>query len=61
MFPEPLIEVQRGGKAGGNARVTAAGETALGLYRQMEQESRTAIRASEDQMASLLRGPDSPE
>lgn len=55
-FREPLIEVRRGGKAGGTARLTATGETALGLYRQMEQESRGAIRSLEERMTGLLRG-----
>ena len=54
-FREPLIEVRRGGKAGGTARLTATGETALGLYRQMERASRGAIQLLEDQMAGLLR------
>ncbi len=57
-FREPLINVQRGGKSGGHAQLTTNGETALGLYRRMEQESRDAIRPLEDQMAGLLRGPD---
>ncbi len=55
-FREPLIEVRRGGKAGGTARLTPTGETALALYRQMEQESRGAIRALEGRMTGLLRG-----
>lgn len=55
-FHEPLIEVRRGGKAGGTARLTPTGETALALYRQMEQQSRGAIRALEGQMTGLLRG-----
>ena len=54
-FREPLIEVRRGGKAGGTARLTATGETALGLYRQMERECRGVVQPLEDQMAGLLR------
>ena len=57
-FREPLVEVRRGGKAGGTARLTPAGETALGLYRQMERESQGAIRPLEGRMASLLREDD---
>lgn len=55
-FREPLIEVRRGGKAGGAARLTPTGEAALGLYRQMEKESRGALGPLEGKMAELLRG-----
>lgn len=58
-FREPLIEVKRGGKAGGHARLTPTGKTALGLYRQMERESRDALRPLEGRMAGLLRGEES--
>ena len=57
-FREPLVEVRRGGKTGGNARLTATGETALGLYQRMEQESRRALRPLEDEMTRLLREPE---
>ena len=59
-FREPLIEVRRGGKAGGTARLTPTGETALGLYRQMERESRAAIRSLEEPDGSLLRDDGDP-
>ncbi len=55
-FREPLIEVKRGGKAGGTARLTPTGETALGLYRQMERQSQDALRPLEGRMAALIRG-----
>ena len=35
--------------------MTPTGETALNLYRQMEQESRGAIRSLEGRMTGLLR------
>ncbi len=57
-FREPLIEVRRGGKTGGTARLTATGEAALGIYREMERESHAAIRTLGDRMTSLLRGKD---
>ena len=60
-FREGLVEVKRGGKTGGNAKLTPTGETALALYRQMEQESRGAIRLLEDRMASLLRSEESTQ
>ena len=59
-FREPVIEVRRGGRAGGSARLTPTGETALALYQQMGRESCHAIRALEGKMASLLRVEDSP-
>ena len=60
-FREELVEVKRGGKAGGNAKLTPTGETALALYRQMEHESRDAIRSLEVRMAGLLQGEESAQ
>ena len=57
-FREPLAEVRRGGRSGGSARLTPAGETALALYRQMEHESQSAVRPLASRMAGLLREPD---
>ena len=54
-FREPLLEVRRGGKAGGTAQLTPAGETALALYEQMVRASRKAVRSLEGRMAGLLR------
>ena len=54
-FREPLIEVKRGGKGGGTARLTPTGDAALGLYRQMERESQAAIRSLENRMTELIR------
>lgn len=36
LFERPLVEAQPGGRAGGTARVTAAGETVLTAYRAIE-------------------------
>jgi len=36
-FVEPLVATERGGGGGGGARLTAAGERALALYREMER------------------------
>ena len=58
-FREPLIEVHRGGKAGGNAQLTPSGRATLELYRRMERESRDAIRALEYQITGMLRMPES--
>lgn len=38
LFEQPLVEAQPGGRAGGTARVTAAGETVLSAYRAVESE-----------------------
>ena len=54
-FREPVLEVQRGGKGGGTARLTPLGRTVLGLYRRMEQDSLAALRPSEEKIAALLR------
>lgn len=55
-FREPLVEVKRGGKAGGTAQLTPTGEGALGVYRQMERRCRDALRPLEGRMQELLRG-----
>ena len=54
-FQSPLLEVHRGGKAGGTARLTPLGQQVLALYRQMEHDSLAAVRPLEEQLASLLR------
>jgi molybdate transport system regulatory protein len=36
-FSAPLVEVVRGGKAGGGAQLTANGKEAVALYRHMEK------------------------
>lgn len=53
-FHTPLLEVQRGGKSGGTARLTPLGREAVALYRQMEADCLAAIRSSEEKMAALL-------
>ena len=54
-FQAPLLEVQRGGKSGGTARLTPLGHQVLALYRQMERDSLAAIRPLEERLAPLLR------
>lgn len=56
-FQGPLLEVHRGGKTGGTARLTPLGQQTLVLYRQMEQDSLAALRPSEEKMAALLAAP----
>ena len=54
-FREPLLEVQRGGKAGGTARLTPLGREALELYQRLETASVAATRPFEGEMARLFR------
>jgi molybdate transport system regulatory protein len=37
-FKHPLVRKSRGGRGGGNAQLTPAGEKALALYEKMENE-----------------------
>ena len=41
-FVEPVVTKQRGGSAGGGARLTATGEQVLALYRAIEEDARLA-------------------
>ena len=43
-FREPLVEVTRGGRAGGGAKLTKTGVRVLKLYRQMESQCHKAVR-----------------
>ena len=54
-FQGPLVEVQRGGKSGGAARLTPLGRQALELYRRMEAASVSATQPFEAEMARLFR------
>jgi molybdate transport system regulatory protein len=51
-FKSPLVTKSRGGKGGGNARLTAAGEKALALYEKMENE---CLNATNRTWETLLR------
>ena len=53
-FREPVLEVQRGGKSGGTARLTLVGQEVLAVYREMERQSLAATRPLEGRMAALL-------
>jgi molybdate transport system regulatory protein len=54
-FREPLVEVSRGGKLGGGAKLTLAGRKVIGLYRRMEKESERAIKKSWSGLQRYLR------
>ncbi len=53
-FHGPLLEVQRGGRSGGAARLTALGREALELYRRMEAASVAATKPFEAEMTRLF-------
>ena len=54
-FKEPAVEVQRGGKGGGEARLSATGASALALYQRMENESLQVTRPCVQELSLLLR------
>ena len=54
-FKTPAVEVRRGGRTGGEARLTPLGAQALALYQQMESASRTAVQTVEKEMAELFK------
>lgn len=54
-FRTPLVEIARGGKRGGGARLTVAGRTVVGLYRRMEKESQGATSESWKILRKLLQ------
>ena|SRR5579862_4737223 len=51
---EPLVEVARGGKTGGGARLTIAGRKAYRIYREMEKQVHRATRSNWGEMRKLL-------
>jgi len=53
-FREPLVEVARGGKSGGGAKLTEAGKRAHALYRRMERQCCSAARSSWADLRKLL-------
>jgi molybdate transport system regulatory protein len=54
-FRAPLVELRRGGPAGGGARLTALGERVVELYREMERASRRASAPAWRRLERLLR------
>ncbi len=51
-FKRPLVTRSRGGRGGGNAQLTAAGEKALVLYEKMENE---CLNAASKTWETLVR------
>jgi molybdate transport system regulatory protein len=54
-FRRPLVEVARGGKTGGGAKLTATGREVIALYRQMERESQRAVGKTWVALRKLLK------
>jgi len=54
LYAKPLVEMKRGGKAQGGAKLTATGKRALRLYRQMEREALEATEKSWKKFCRLL-------
>ena|ERR1041385_4385557 len=54
-FSEPVVEVVRGGKTGGGAKLTREGQRALAMYRQMEKECHKAMESNWGRMRKLLK------
>lgn len=54
-FVEPLVIKQRGGTAGGGARLTATGVQVLALYRAIEEDARIAAARRLPELVALIR------
>lgn len=54
-FVAPLVEKQRGGSAGGGARLTPTGEQVLALYRRIEADAERAVARRLPQLLALVR------
>jgi len=53
-FKQPLVKKSRGGRGGGNAQLTRAGEKALALYEKMENDClKTTTRTWESLLKEL--------
>jgi molybdate transport system regulatory protein len=55
LYAKPLVELQRGGKARGGAKLTPAGEKALMLYHRMESEALAATEPAWKEFCRLLK------
>ena len=54
-FKRPLVTKSRGGRGGGNAKLTATGEKALALYEKMENECLNAAIKTWESLAEDLK------
>jgi molybdate transport system regulatory protein len=53
---EPFVELSTGGKGGGGARVTKAGEQAIELFWRFAEDLRTFLKKEEKKILPLLSG-----
>ena len=53
-FKKPLVALVRGGKEGGRAELTATGQRALSLYREMESKGLAAMQPAWKQLVVIL-------
>jgi molybdate transport system regulatory protein len=54
-FREPLVEVTRGGRQQGGARLTTAGVRVLALYREMESRTRESVAGTWEELQGWLK------
>jgi molybdate transport system regulatory protein len=54
-FVAPLISTQRGGQAGGGARLTPLGEQVLAVYRAIERDAQRAVAKRLPQLVQWIR------
>jgi len=54
-FKEPLVTSITGGKGGGGAKLTPAGQKVIDLYRKMETKANTAILPEWEALQKLLQ------
>jgi molybdate transport system regulatory protein len=55
-FSRPVVELVRGGKTGGGAKLTEAGLLVVALYRCMEKQSEKAMKETWVKLRKLLEG-----
>lgn len=54
-FAAPLVQARKGGRRGGNSRLTALGEEVLSAYRRMEELTDAAIEPELKKLQRVLR------
>jgi len=60
-FVEPLVLKQRGGSAGGGARLTPTGQQVLSVYRAIERDAQRAVARRLPELLALIRNDRSTE
>jgi molybdate transport system regulatory protein len=53
MFGQPLVEASAGGRSGGGAALTPAGEKVVALYRAIEAKSHKAVKGELQELMKL--------